>query len=77
MVVALLGQDHHDRDHSHGRCAAILEGGYDLLAIRNSVGRVLAEFQRDNAPLPTASGSSRGGILIERIKKTQRRYWRL
>jgi len=65
------------RDHCHGRCAAILEGGYDLLAIRNSVARVLSEFQRDNAPLPTAPGPSHAGILIERIKKTQRRYWRL
>ncbi|MFN8627764.1 MAG: histone deacetylase [Candidatus Binatia bacterium] len=65
------------RDHSHGRCVAVFEGGYDLLAIRNSARRVLTEFQGDHAPLPAASAPSRAGILIERIKNTQRRYWRL
>lgn len=65
------------RDHCRGRCAAILEGGYDLTAIRTSVRHVLAEFNGSDAPLPPATGPSRGSILIERIKKTQRRYWRL
>src|SRR5574337_555692 len=49
------------RDHSHGRCAAVLEGGYDLPAIRNSVACVLAEFQGVDAPLPAASAPSRAG----------------
>ena len=65
------------REHSHGRCAAILEGGYDLTAIRNSTQHVLAEFRAEDAPLPAAAAPSRAGILIERIKKTQRRYWHL
>jgi len=64
------------RDHSGGRCAAILEGGYDLQAIRHSVARVLAEFQEDESPPPAASAPSRAAILLERIKKLQQRYWR-
>ncbi|HVO23434.1 MAG TPA: histone deacetylase [Candidatus Margulisiibacteriota bacterium] len=65
------------RDHAGGRCAAILEGGYDLTAIRNSSTAVLAELQGGNEPLPTAFTPSRAGALIERIRKVQGRYWKL
>lgn len=64
------------RDHSQGRCAAILEGGYDLMAIRDSTHAVLRELQGSTEPLPAPPAPSRAGALIQRIKKVQSRYWR-
>jgi acetoin utilization deacetylase AcuC-like enzyme len=64
------------RDHSQGRCAAILEGGYDLMAIRDSTHAVLRELQGSAEPLPAPPAPSRAGALIQRIKKVQSRYWR-
>ncbi len=60
-----------------GRCAAILEGGYDLTAIRSSSSDVLDELVGDQTPIPEAPRPSRAGALIERIKQVQARYWRL
>jgi acetoin utilization deacetylase AcuC-like enzyme len=65
------------RDHCGGRCAAILEGGYDLQAIRSSAQQVLNEFRSDTAPPPGSPTASRGSALIERIRRVQSRYWRL
>jgi len=65
------------RDHCDGRCAAILEGGYDLQAIHNSAQQVLDEFRTGAAPPPPAPATSRGSALIERIRRVQSRYWRL
>ena len=65
------------RDHAGDRCAAILEGGYDLTAIRNSTGEVLTELRGDSRPLLPPPLPSRAGGLIERIRKVQGRYWKL
>jgi acetoin utilization deacetylase AcuC-like enzyme len=65
------------RDHAGGRCAAILEGGYDLTAIRNSSSDVLAELRGEREALATPVAPSRAGGLIERIRKVQSRYWKL
>jgi acetoin utilization deacetylase AcuC-like enzyme len=65
------------RDHADGRCAAILEGGYDLTAIRNSASAVLTELQGERDPLAVPAAPSRAGGLIERIRKVQSRYWAL
>jgi acetoin utilization deacetylase AcuC-like enzyme len=65
------------RDHCDSRCAAILEGGYDLQAIHNSAQQVLDEFRTGAAPPPADCANSRGGALIERIRRVQSRYWRL
>ena len=65
------------RDHAGSRCAAILEGGYDLTAIRNSASEVLAELQGAPAPLAPPIAPSRAGGLLERIRKVQGRYWKL
>jgi acetoin utilization deacetylase AcuC-like enzyme len=65
------------RDHSRGRCAAVLEGGYDLIAIRDSVRHVLAEFHGSTAAAPPVPPPSHSAAIIERIKKTQRRFWKL
>jgi acetoin utilization deacetylase AcuC-like enzyme len=65
------------RDHCGGRCAAILEGGYDLQAIRSSAQQVLDGFRSATAPPPGSPTASRGSALIERIRRVQSRYWRL
>jgi acetoin utilization deacetylase AcuC-like enzyme len=64
-------------DHAGGRCAAILEGGYDLTAIRNSSAAVLGELQGDAGPLAPPTAPSRAAGLIERVRKVQARYWKL
>jgi acetoin utilization deacetylase AcuC-like enzyme len=66
------------RECANGRCAAILEGGYDLTAIRNSAQEVLAELQqKSGTDVPPSVDTSRAGPLLERIRKVQGRYWRL
>jgi len=74
MARLLLGVA---RDHAGGRCAAILEGGYDLMAIRSSANEVLVELQGDHEPLAAPATPSRAQALIERIKRVQGRYWKL
>jgi len=61
-------------EHSGGRCAAILEGGYDLTAIRDSSAAVLAEFSGAGAG---SAPPSVAAPVIDEIAKRQRRYWRL
>ncbi len=62
--------------HARGRCAAVLEGGYDLTAIRTSAVEVLEEMRGENVAPPSPQ-PSRAGPLLDRIKKVQSRYWRL
>jgi len=40
------------RDHAGGRCAAVLEGGYDLDALPSAVSRVLDELGGENLDAP-------------------------
>jgi len=63
--------------HAGGRCAAILEGGYDLTAIRDSSHRVLDELSRVAAPIPDPLPPSRATAVIDRIAHVQRRYWKV
>jgi acetoin utilization deacetylase AcuC-like enzyme len=65
------------RDHAGGRCAAILEGGYDLTAIRDSARDVLTEFKGEHPTLPPSPVPSRASALIERVRKVHSRYWKL
>ena len=65
------------RAHAHGRCAAILEGGYDLQAIRNSSLQVLSEFTGAAVAPPAPPEPSHAGGLIEHIKRVHGRYWKL
>ena len=63
------------RDHANGRCAAILEGGYDLEGLETSVIQVLDEMGGDrlDRPMPTYE---RQGILSH-VRAVQQRYWEL
>jgi len=63
------------RDCSENRCAAILEGGYDLLAIRNSAEAVLDELRGTRAPLAHPP-ASRAAPLVDQLIRLQKNYWR-
>ncbi|MBI3801066.1 MAG: histone deacetylase [Deltaproteobacteria bacterium] len=63
------------RDHAHGRCAAILEGGYDLKGLQKSVVQVLDEMAGDT--LVNALPQLEPRALLPRIKAVQRQYWEL
>jgi acetoin utilization deacetylase AcuC-like enzyme len=63
------------RDHAQGRCAAVLEGGYDLEGLQQSVTRVLDEMGGDTLTAPLPSITPRG--LLSRVKAVQKHYWEL
>ncbi len=59
-----------------GRCVAVLEGGYDLEAIRNSSAAVLSQLMGATTPIPEAVGESRAAPVIEAVRRVQREYWK-
>ena len=65
------------REHAENRCAGILEGGYDLHAIRSSTEEVLAELSGNDARVPPPARPSRADALVAQYKKVHGRYWRL
>jgi len=60
-------------EHAGGRCAAILEGGYDLQAIRDSAAAVLDTMAAPRAP--AAAPDSGAQPVVDAIAARQRRYW--
>jgi len=65
------------QQHAGGRCAAILEGGYDLTAIRNSSAVVLDELRAGTAAAVEPAPASRAAPLLERVRRTQSNHWKL
>lgn len=65
------------RDCAGGRCAAVLEGGYDLTAIRQSVAAVLDELQGDRVDLADFGPAERAEPILARVLSAQRRIWRI
>jgi len=63
------------RDHAQGRCAAILEGGYDLDGLQKSVVHVLDEMGGETLTQALPQIEPRG--LLPRVKAVQRQYWEL
>jgi acetoin utilization deacetylase AcuC-like enzyme len=63
------------RDHAQDRCAAILEGGYDLEGLQKSVVRVLDEMGGETLTQALPQIEPRG--LLPRVKAVQRQYWEL
>jgi len=63
-------------ESAQGRCAAILEGGYDLQAIRSSAAAVLDEMRGSQQPLPPQE-PSRAAPLVDQLIKLQRNFWRV
>jgi acetoin utilization deacetylase AcuC-like enzyme len=65
------------RDVADGRIVAVLEGGYDLQAIRNSAEAVLTELTKAGDArhdLPSPEGSAE---VFEPLKRILRPYWKL
>jgi len=62
-------------DHAQGHCAAILEGGYDLEGLQQSVVRVLDEMAGDT--LSNALPQREPRALLPRVRAVQRQYWEL
>jgi acetoin utilization deacetylase AcuC-like enzyme len=59
-----------------GRCVAVLEGGYDLRAMRDSAGVVLDEL-RATAPEPLpALPPSHARPVLEAVRRRQREFWK-
>ena len=63
-------------EHAGGRFAAVLEGGYDLDALRGSVARVLDEMEGERLaePLPATTGDC---PAVPRVAEVHGRYWDL
>jgi len=59
-----------------GRCVAVLEGGYDLEALRRSAGAVLAELVGRDSPATNSGAASKATPVLEAVRRTQSRYWR-
>jgi acetoin utilization deacetylase AcuC-like enzyme len=74
MADSLLGVA---RRSANGRCVAVLEGGYDLRALRDSTAAVLDRFESDQEPAAAIEGESRAAPVLERIRRVQGRYWKL
>jgi len=64
------------REHADGRCALVLEGGYDLDVLRDSVASVLDELGGENLddPLPPGRGAEE---ILDAVIRIQKRYWNL
>ena len=63
------------RDHAGGRCAALLEGGYDLTGLEKSTLRVLDEMGGAQLDTPLPEVDSRP--LLPQVVTVQRSYWEL
>jgi acetoin utilization deacetylase AcuC-like enzyme len=61
------------RDHAQGRCAAILEGGYDLEGLQRSTTRVLDELSGAALDAPLPAVEPRG--LLPRVWEVQKKFW--
>ena len=63
-------------EHAEGRCAAVLEGGYDLEGLRGSVARVLAEMSGDHLS-DRLSATPADCPAVPQVAAVQSRYWDL
>lgn len=62
--------------HAGGKIVFLLEGGYDLLALKNSVAAVLKEMKREiGHPMPSGRGGEVIQPLIHKILTFQEKYW--
>ena len=62
------------RKHAGGRIAFLLEGGYDLSALRNSVATVLDRMQAEEAAR-LEPGGERIASRIREVLQVHERYW--
>ena len=63
------------QENAHGRCVAILEGGYDLEGLQKSVLRVIDEMGGENLTESVSSYTPRG--ITSPVRKVHDHYWAL
>lgn len=73
MTRSLLGVA---RDHAGGRCAVVLEGGYALDALQESVATVLDELGGERLEEEPPHGGGAESILDE-VTRVHERFWKL
>ena len=62
--------------HAGGKIAFLLEGGYDLKALKNSVACVFQEMKKvGERPMPVNAGGETIQPLIRTVLQVQERYW--
>lgn len=62
--------------HAGGKIAFLLEGGYDLTALKGSAATVLQEIEgKSKSRTPAAAGGEQIQPLIHKILKCQEKYW--
>ncbi|MGD9765347.1 MAG: histone deacetylase [Candidatus Binatia bacterium] len=59
-----------------GRVVAVLEGGYDLEAMRDSASRVLDQLRGEPLPASSALPPSRAGAVLEAVKRLHGPQWK-
>jgi acetoin utilization deacetylase AcuC-like enzyme len=60
-----------------GRCVAVLEGGYDLEALREGSSRVLDELRGEGTTPIADDAGSRAGPLLDAVRRLQSEYWKI
>ncbi len=73
MARTLLGVA---RASAGGRCAAVLEGGYDLKALSDSASGVLDEMRGSTVFLPAVGPSGRALPVLEAVRRVHSAYWK-
>jgi acetoin utilization deacetylase AcuC-like enzyme len=74
MTSALV--DHTER-LGHGRVALVLEGGYDLSALHDSVGAAARSLLGERVALPQEEPPPGGRLAVERTRRALSPYWKL
>jgi acetoin utilization deacetylase AcuC-like enzyme len=64
------------RDHAEGRCAAVLEGGYNLDALVESAACVLDEMGGEHIDTAVAGGGGESAAVTA-VASIQRQFWKL
>ncbi|MFQ5851365.1 MAG: histone deacetylase [Candidatus Binatia bacterium] len=73
MASSLLDLAH---KYADGKIAFLLEGGYDLDALKNSVAAVLQKMETEGgSELATQAGGQRIEPLIRKVLRVQEKYW--
>jgi acetoin utilization deacetylase AcuC-like enzyme len=60
-----------------GRCVAVLEGGYDLRALRECSAQVVEELRGNSATSDVAADSVRAVPVLDAVRRVQSEYWQL
>jgi acetoin utilization deacetylase AcuC-like enzyme len=70
MLVALAEK------YAGGKIAFLLEGGYDLAALKNSVAAVLEKMAgKAESEAQSAKGGEAVEPVIRKVRRVQERYW--